>query len=171
MIRVSDSVHKWKIFTFISVYWLKTKTIIKVVAELNRRMDNCDLFVSFIHSFLACTTMSAVNDFRSCFCDVLKVLFYLYVVELWSGLLQRIGTSNIQTNSCIQQQAVQQQSLAGCLTYLPMLLVNFGRSCCMLYDRPRRHFSVTCLRDLFESIDNCVVIDFVKEICYYSILW
>jgi len=33
-----------------------------------------------------------------------------------------------------------------------------------------RHFSVTCLRDLFETADNHVVIDFIKDIRFYSLL-
>jgi len=44
--------------------------------------------------------------------------------------------------------------------------------CVDLQDVRRRHFSVTCLRDLFETIDNRIVIDFIKEIrftAYYSI--
>jgi len=32
------------------------------------------------------------------------------------------------------------------------------------------HFSVTCLRDLFETVDNRTVIDFIKEIRFYSLL-
>jgi len=30
-------------------------------------------------------------------------------------------------------------------------------------DVRRRHFSVTCLRDLFETVDNRVVIDFIRH--------
>jgi len=41
--------------------------------------------------------------------------------------------------------------------------------CIDLQDVRRKHFSVTCLRDLFESVDNRVIIDFVK-IRYYSLL-
>ena len=39
-----------------------------------------------------------------------------------------------------------------------------------LQDVRRRHFSVTCLRDLFETVDNRVVIDFIKDIRFYSLL-
>jgi len=35
--------------------------------------------------------------------------------------------------------------------------------CINLQDIRRRQFSVTCLRDLFETIDNRVVIDFIKD--------
>ena len=37
-------------------------------------------------------------------------------------------------------------------------------------DARQRHFSVTCLRDLFETVDNRVVIDFIKDIRFYSLL-
>jgi len=35
---------------------------------------------------------------------------------------------------------------------------------------PCGHFSVTCLRDLFETVNNRIVIDFIKEIRFYSLL-
>ena len=39
--------------------------------------------------------------------------------------------------------------------------------CVDLQDVRRRHFSVTCLRDLFETVDNRIVIDFIKDIRFY----
>jgi len=41
--------------------------------------------------------------------------------------------------------------------------------CIDLQDVRQRHFSVTCLRDLFETVDNRVI-DFIKAICCYSLL-
>jgi len=42
--------------------------------------------------------------------------------------------------------------------------------CVDLQDVRQRHFSVTCLRDLFETVDNRIVIDFIKDIRFYSLL-
>ena len=41
--------------------------------------------------------------------------------------------------------------------------------CIDLQDVRRRHFSVTCLRDLFETVDNRVV-DFIKDVRFNSLL-
>jgi len=36
---------------------------------------------------------------------------------------------------------------------------------------PTKTLLVTCLRDLFETVDNRVVIDFIKHVRFYSLLY
>ena len=52
----------------------------------------------------------------------------------------------------------------------PLTVRHILLDCVDLQDVRRRHFSVTCLRDLFETVDNRIVIDFIKEIRFYSLL-
>jgi len=52
----------------------------------------------------------------------------------------------------------------------PLTVRHILLDCVDLQDVRRRHFSVTCLRDLFETVDNRIVIDFIKEIRFYSFL-
>ena len=52
----------------------------------------------------------------------------------------------------------------------PLTVRHILLDCTDLQDVRDRHFSVTSLRDLFESVNNRVVIDFIKDIHYYSLL-
>jgi len=52
----------------------------------------------------------------------------------------------------------------------PLTVRHILLHCVDLQNVRRRHFSVTCLRDLFQTVDNCTVIDFIKEIRFYSLL-
>jgi len=51
----------------------------------------------------------------------------------------------------------------------PLTVRHILLDCIDLQDVQRRYFSITLLRDLFESVDNRAVIDFIKEIHYYSL--
>ena len=52
----------------------------------------------------------------------------------------------------------------------PLTVRHILLDCVDLQDVRRRHFSVTCVRDPFETVDNRVVIDFIKDIRFYSLL-
>ena len=52
----------------------------------------------------------------------------------------------------------------------PLTVRHILLDCVNLQDVRRRHYSVTCLRDLFETVDNRVVIDFIKDVHFYSFL-
>ena len=52
----------------------------------------------------------------------------------------------------------------------PLTVPHILLDCVDLQDVQQRHYSVTCLRDLFETVDNRVVIDFIKDIRFYSLL-
>ena len=52
----------------------------------------------------------------------------------------------------------------------PLTVHHILLDCVDLQDVRRKHFSVTCLRDLFQTVDNRTVIDFIKEIRFYSLL-
>jgi len=51
----------------------------------------------------------------------------------------------------------------------PLTVCHILLDCIDLQDVRQRHFSVTCLRDLFETVDNRVVIGFIKDIRFYSL--
>jgi len=52
----------------------------------------------------------------------------------------------------------------------PLTVRHILLDCVDLQDVRRKHFSVTSLRDLFETVDNRVVIDFIKDIRFHSLL-
>jgi len=52
----------------------------------------------------------------------------------------------------------------------PLTVRHILLNCVDLQDVRRRHFSVTCLRDLFETVNSHIVIDFIKYIRFYSLL-
>jgi len=52
----------------------------------------------------------------------------------------------------------------------PLAVHHILLDCVDPQDARQRHFSVTCLRDLFETVDNRVIIDFIKDIRFYSLL-
>jgi len=52
----------------------------------------------------------------------------------------------------------------------PLTVRHILLDCIDLRDVWRRHFSVACFRDLFETVDNRVVIDFIKDVRFYSFL-
>ena len=52
----------------------------------------------------------------------------------------------------------------------PLTVRHILLDCVDLQDVRRKHFSVTSFRDLFETVDNRVVIDFIKDIRFYSLL-
>jgi len=52
----------------------------------------------------------------------------------------------------------------------PLTVRHILLNCVDLQDVCRRHFSVTCLRDLFQTVDSLIIIDFIKDIHFYSLL-
>ena len=56
------------------------------------------------------------------------------------------------------------------LAYIAVTVKHILVKCPNLQNTRNKYFSVSCLRDLFESVDNHVIIDFIKDTNFYHLV-